>query len=55
MTLAVPLAGLFALAAEQLIASLGGLRKSGPYNCPLPITLLPTRPGEGSDGLATRL
>jgi len=42
VTLAVPLAGLLALAAEQHVASLGGLRKRGPYNSPLSITLLPT-------------
>jgi len=42
VTLAVPLAGLLALAAEQLVASLGGLRKRGPYNSPFSITLLPT-------------
>ena len=42
VTLAVPLAGLLALAAEQLVASFGGLRKRGPYNSPLSITLLPT-------------
>jgi len=42
MTLAVHLADLLALAAEQLVTSLGGLRKRGPYNSPLPITFLPT-------------
>ena len=52
MTLAVPLAGLLALAAEQLVASLGGLRKRGPYNSPLSITLLPTQAlGDGTNGL----
>jgi len=42
VTLAVPHAGLLALAAEQLVASLGGFRKRGPYNFPFSITLLPT-------------
>ena len=37
MTLAVPHAGLLALAAEQLVANLGGLRKRGPHNSPVPI------------------
>ena len=32
MTLAVPLADLLARAAEQLVASLGGLRKRSPYH-----------------------
>jgi len=38
VTLAVPLADLLARAAEQLVASLGGLRKRSPYNSPLSIT-----------------
>jgi len=42
VTLAVPLAGLLALAAEQLVASLGGLRKRRPCNSPFSITLFPT-------------
>jgi len=42
VTLAVPPAGLLALAAEQLVASLGSLRKRGLYNSPFSITLLPT-------------
>ena len=51
VTLAVPLAGLLALAAEQLVASLGSLRKRGLYNSPFSITLLPTPiTGEGTDG-----
>jgi len=42
VTLAVPLAGLLALAAEQHVVSLGGLRKRRPYNSPFSITVFPT-------------
>jgi len=42
VTLAVPLAGLLAVAAEQLVASFVGLRKRRPYNSPFSIKLFPT-------------